>query len=237
MTMTLLRAGSVAAAILFGLGMGPALAQQNGTDGQDRPNRQQAIQEAGVDWEAVRQSLRERRLRRLERVGGLRRLRDVATANEPCHVPILLPSDDLQDESVGTEELARRRLAMRVFPRRDFYAAFIQRDGHSVEIIGTRLARTDRPRMESMRQRMRNRNDQDYVITQSDYGIELSFSRFNVAYTISILCDEPEGNTSCTEEGYILSIWDSLAFAGGTPESGEEIDEGLAVGEDETQGE
>ncbi len=176
-----------------------------------------------VDWDAVRGHLRERRLLRTRPS-----VRAAESARfQECHVPILLPS---------LAAVRERREQMALFPQRDQYAAFLDRGDHTIEIIGTRIVRRaerSRPVIDRMREGMAGQSMEDGVLVAAgDYGIDLSFSRYGIAYTISIQCERGAAETpACRDEGYIRSLADTMAFAGGTPEDGSPLDDGVYADE------
>ncbi len=172
-----------------------------------------------VDWGALRERLREGRLQRLAAPRSARQ----ADLQE-CRVPILLPY------------LRRLRQNVSLYPKKDFYTAFISTDTHTIEIIGTRISRDlpdDSAMARTMRSQLAGRSADDILVTKTDYGADASFTRFGVAYTISVICSGGSDQADCASEAYVREIAENLAFAGGTPDNGEAVTEGTFVAEDQ----
>ena len=124
-------------------------------------------------------------------------------------VPVLVPVTD------------RTADATRIFARPNAYTAVIDLgDGARIEFIGTPM-RVVTPDAEiakfrvSERRRLRKRLealDANYVVSEHEQGIDLSFSKFNVAYMISVYCDKPDTDDRCAQENYITSLASSVAL-------------------------
>jgi|GEM_PF-6637220 len=131
--------------------------------------------------------------------------REVARTRVPVLVPITSRTAD----------------ATRIFARPNAYTAVIDLgDGARIEFIGTPM-RVITPNAEITRRRFAERRrvrkrlealDANYVISEHEQGIDLSFSKFNVAYMISIYCDKPNTDNRCTQENYITSLASSVAL-------------------------
>jgi hypothetical protein len=51
-----------------------------------------------------------------------------------------------------------------------------------------------------------------YVITRSVSSTDLSFSRFNVGYVLSLICDDPNRDVRCAEDDFITELASSMAL-------------------------
>ncbi len=49
-----------------------------------------------------------------------------------------------------------------------------------------------------------------YVVTRSTSSTDLSFSRFGCGYVLSLICDDPIGDTRCAEDDYIRGLASNL---------------------------
>ncbi|MEQ1930320.1 MAG: hypothetical protein ABL957_07265 [Parvularculaceae bacterium] len=117
--------------------------------------------------------------------------------------------------------------AMKVAARENAFSAFGDMpDGDYVEVIGTRM-RVVGGTSETMSMRRQARAaampelaalSAPYEISHHEQGVDLSFSRFNVAYQISVYCKDPDGDAHCSGDEYVVSLADSLAIL--NPEEG-----------------
>jgi hypothetical protein len=124
-------------------------------------------------------------------------------------VPVLAP---LTADTVG---------ALRVACRKNAFTAFGDLpNGAYFEIIGTRM-RVVGGGPETMALRSRAQSgamprlaalNAPYEISHHEQGVDLSFSRFNVAYQVSVLCADPESDARCTGDAYVTSLADNLAL-------------------------
>ena len=111
--------------------------------------------------------------------------------------------------------------AMKVAARENSFTAFADTPhGDYVEIIGTRM-RVVGGADETMSMRRRARSaampelsalNAPYEISHHEQGVDLSFSRFNVAYQITVYCKDPAKDAHCTGDEYVVSLADSLAI-------------------------
>lgn len=124
-------------------------------------------------------------------------------------VPVLAP---LTADTVG---------ALRVACRKNAFTAFGDLpNGAYFEIIGTRMRVVGGgPETIAMRQQARQGAmprlaalDAPFEISHHEQGVDLSFSRFNVAYQISVLCENPDGDARCAGDDYVKSLADNLAL-------------------------
>lgn len=161
----------------------------------------------GIDWDAVARFSLRRSIRRSADGGPPQVAAMRGVPIDECHVPVMIPTMD---------GLAARAM---VVLKADFYTAFMQGDGFTVEITGTRLARAEQDTAEmvpAMQDRLAA--DQDRVIlTRSDYGVDLSVSLFGVAYNITVLCEQESQAPICREDRYVRRLARSMTYIGGQP--------------------
>ncbi|GJL94368.1 MAG: hypothetical protein DHS20C05_07730 [Hyphococcus sp.] len=50
----------------------------------------------------------------------------------------------------------------------------------------------------------------NYFITRNDFGVDLSFSKFNCGYVMTIECDNPADDERCSGDAYISRLADSM---------------------------
>ena len=192
---------------------------------------------ANVDWEAARQLMTQTERRRLAQFSDVtatravtfQRVQGVRAASaenmQQVHadevaivtIPVLIP------------ELQRIRDTVQIIGQRHAYTAIAEvDDGVSMRMSGTRkrlrLERAPAPRREALIKQRSARPplpgvDANYVITRSVSSTDLSFSRFNVGYVLSLMCDEPDTDVRCTEDAFITELASSLALL--NPEAGE----------------
>ena len=174
-----------------------------------RPDQPVAVE---VDWEAVRADVAQR-----QSVGRLTAARAVSfpvlprnlEAGQPIEteVPILTP---------GTEVLGFERQAdALLFARGDFYTLVIQGEGVIIEVFGTRLAHAQVEDARTARF-LRGSGPEGYRTTRTRSGRELTFNRYNVAYSITLECDAPEQDVRCVEPEYGERLMQSLQVMPGT---------------------
>lgn len=124
-------------------------------------------------------------------------------------VPVLAP---VTADTMGSMRVAARENAFTVFGDLP--------DGAYFEIIGTRM-RVVGGTAATMEMRAKSRSaalprlaslDAPYEISRHEQGVDLSFSRFNVAYQISVLCQDPDGDARCAGDDFVMSLADNLAI-------------------------
>lgn len=145
----------------------------------------------------------------------------------------LPPASPRQFKQVSAAEVAGTRVpvlapmmpelmgAMKIATRENAFTAFADMpDGDYVEIIGTRM-RVIGGTEATMAMRKQARAaalptlramNAPYEISHHEQGVDLSFSRFNVAYQVSVYCKDPAGDPHCTGDDFVVSIADSLAI-------------------------
>ena len=133
-------------------------------------------------------------------------------------IPVLIPDQ------------ARIRDTVQIFGQADAYTAIAEvADGVDIRISGSRKRLVlERPpaRQEALRKMRSSRPplpgvDAPYVITRSESSTDLSFSRFNVGYVLSVICDDPENDARCVEDDFIIALASSLALLNDRGEAGE----------------
>ncbi|WP_203291916.1 hypothetical protein [Maricaulis parjimensis] len=122
-------------------------------------------------------------------------------------VPILVPTYS----ALG---FSREPLTM-IFPRGDFYTLSITGEDVLVEVFCTRLAHAQ-PNTAISARRIRGSGPEGYRTEQTEYGREVSFTRYGIAYSITIECDDPEGDARCASPQYGRGLMDSLQILPGT---------------------
>lgn len=128
-------------------------------------------------------------------------------------LPVLIPGT----AALGVDGDARVLL----FPQENFYTLSVTAPGLVIEVFGTRLAHARAPDPLSTR-RLNATNGDGYRINETEYGRELSFSRYGAAYSITVECDRPTGDPRCASDAYIRNLANSLIIAAGTPGAGDQ---------------
>lgn len=176
-----------------------------------RPDQPVSVQ---VQWDEVR-----RDVVRTQQSGAVA-VRRVSTPAQPgnvqpgawveTEVPILTPS---------LEALAlEREPEVLLYPRGDFYTLLIQSDDLIIEVFGTRLGHA-RPDDLTARY-LRGSGEEGYRTSRTAYGRELNFNRYNVAYSITLECLQPERDPRCTDPAYGERLMRSLQILPGTRNGG-----------------
>ena len=176
-----------------------------------RPDQPMSVQ---VQWDEVR-----RDVVRTQQSGAVA-VRRVSTPAQPgnvqpgawveTEVPILTPS---------LEALAlEREPEVLLYPRGDFYTLLIQSDDLIIEVFGTRLGHA-RPDDLTARY-LRGSGEEGYRTSRTAYGRELNFNRYNVAYSITLECLQPERDPRCTDPAYGERLMRSLQILPGTRNGG-----------------
>lgn len=173
-----------------------------------------------IDWGQVREDLRRQNAQFSDNFTTAARLPQTfprPSNNEAAQVaqtrlPVLLPNS------------AALRLAntprVFLFPQENFYTASINAPGILIEVFGTRLAHTEAPDPATLR-RLRAQGPDGYQITQTEYGVEVNFSRYGAAYSITIECEFPLADDRCSELGYGRQLAETIGIVAGSPEEGE----------------
>ncbi|MFP3945256.1 MAG: hypothetical protein ACLFWF_15270 [Alphaproteobacteria bacterium] len=181
---------------------------QDAADSSEIGTREQKTRD--VDWPALKRD-EVQRGRMDPQTGALLEAPPVvATVTKEelrkARLPVLLPDDGRMVER------------MRLFAERDRYVAALREEDYTVQITGTRISQGTL-KSEGAADRMRQMSDAEgYVYQRTEYGCELSFTRYNVSYNISVECREPESDPRCTERDYVMQIAKSLVYVGGGPQ-------------------
>lgn len=175
---------------------------------QPQPENPVAVE---VDWQAVRQDVLQRQRASFTAVRAMPRpvMPGNVTAEDGVvtDVPILTPTQ----EALGFDALAEALL----FPRGDFYTLVVQGEGILIEVFGTRLAHA-RPPDPLTARHLRGTGPDGSRSTPTAYGREITFNRYNAAYSITLECDAPETDTRCSEAAYGDGVKASLQLMPGT---------------------
>lgn len=127
-------------------------------------------------------------------------------------LPVLMPTLEALDLG-GTPRVL-------LFPRENFYTLSVRGPRILIEVFGTRLAHTEAPDPASLR-RLRARGPSGLDITRTEYGVEVNFSRYGAAYSVTVECDNPLSDPRCTGPDYARRIAETMVIAAGTPNEGE----------------
>lgn len=193
-----------------------------------------------INWPDVRNSVGEMRKRDEAYERQMRAMslsRDVSQEEQEKLRPKGLRSmtpGQLQSESVSAEEVAKTRVpllvpvtaetvgTMRVIARENAYTAVGDlAGGASFEIAGTRMrvvvgdAGVAKMRMAQRKQFAAARIeglDAPFVISHHEQGVDLSFSKFNCAYMITVYCPKPDSDSRCSQDDFVTSLASSIAI-------------------------
>lgn len=164
-----------------------------------------------VQWAEVREdartesAVRQRRQTAPEDLTQPRNM-DVAAMGE-MEVPVLVPAND----ALALGETP----TVLIFPRRDYYTLSVLGEGIVVEVFCTRIAHTQA--MNASAERMlRGTGPEGYRSERTEYGRELSFNRYGVAYSITIECEDPNGDPRCIRPEYGRQLMQSLQVLPGS---------------------
>ena len=201
------------------------------------PGIQTAKTAGPVDWAAVKVAVDETRERdaAFDRELRAMTLSRVISPEEqqrrrPKGVRAMAPE---QTERVSAQEVRRTRLPLlapvtadtinnlRVTARENAFTAFGDLpNGASFELLGTRMrvvGGTD----ELMKSRAAQRSsavsrldgiDAPFLISRHEEGVDLSFSKFNAAYLLTVYCPDPDADARCADDGYVRSLAENLAI-------------------------
>ena len=112
---------------------------------------------------------------------------------DTCYMPVLVPpdSDTVQlSSSHGLEAMAAeipglQRMVFKAYD--DSYAATLALDGAVILVNGSRLAYAAPSSPPQVA-------EDDYLVSTTESGIEMSFSKFGASYFMSIECDDPSAD-------------------------------------------
>jgi hypothetical protein len=139
---------------------------------------------------------------------------------DTCYMPVLIPPDgetaQLSQrhglEAVAAEIPGLRRMVFKAYD--DSYAATLSLDGAVVLMNGSRVAYA------TPEQAGPDVTSDDYLVSSTESGIEMSFSKFGASYFMAIECDDPGGDARCSNDGFIRSIYNKLQLVGGVSSGG-----------------
>ncbi len=183
---------------------------------------------AKVDWAAVRRVLEQGPPGPLPPPPGLTvtKARDLPGVRRRevrrVLIPILIPSDEQVQETVE------------IFGQINSYTAIAQAgEGVALRVSGSRksllLPASPPERLRALKDRRPPlpKLGARYVITRSDTSTDLSFSRFGCGYVLSLICDDPDGDARCAEDGFIEELASAMALVhpGSVPDEEPSSDE------------
>lgn len=122
-------------------------------------------------------------------------------------VPILTPSTT----AVGFEGQPEAQL----YAHRDFYTLVIEGEGLIIEVFCTRLAHAQAEDAITARH-LRGAGPEGYRTTRTRSGRELTFNRYNVAYSITLECVYPNHDPRCVQPEYGEQLMRSLQLMPGS---------------------
>ena len=98
------------------------------------------------------------------------------------------------------------------------YAATFNVDGASVLINGSRLS-TRSSTLEDSVDRSRRMTDgtRFQPLERDDVGVSCAFERFGAVYTLEVVCDNPFIDSRCSDDAFIMEIYEKLLLFGGNP--------------------
>lgn len=146
---------------------------------------------AQVDWASVQGH---------DRVDVARLAPAVAVAVSGAPVPVLIPSGESFVESAA------------VYTGADWVSTQHRGEGVSVEVFGTRRAFAH---PEVAVHELERIAEERPLITRSEGVPFISFTRFGVAYQMSVECEAGPDDPKCAEFDYLRQVYDSLAIVGG----------------------
>lgn len=192
--------------------------------------------EGPIDWEAVKALIAETREHDAEYDRSLRAMaltRAITTAErERLRPKGLRPLAPTQLQRVSPERVAAARLPvlapvtaetigdLRVVANANSFTAFGELpNGATFELVGTRNrvigggAEVMKARLAERRRALRTLEaiNAPYMISHHEQGVDLSFSKFNVAYQITVYCDDTE-DARCVANDYVVSLADNLVI-------------------------
>ncbi len=138
---------------------------------------------------------------------------------DTCYMPVLIPPDgetvQLSStygiDAVADEIPGLRRMVFKAYD--DSYAATLALDSAVVMVNGSRIAYAT-PRIGP------DISANDYLVSTTESGIEMSFSKFGASYFMSIECDDPSSDDRCTDQEFIMTVYEKLQLVGGMSSGG-----------------
>jgi len=133
-------------------------------------------------------------------------------------VPVLAPGFT----GVRTRGFASDRAedGMLMFSRGESYTASMHMDTVMINVSGSRVANIveEDPRRARLMREMASARD--LIITPIRGGQEILFNRYGVAYSVLILCENPQENAVCADPETGAAVARSLMLVGGAPRMG-----------------
>ena len=134
-------------------------------------------------------------------------------------MPVLIPPDGETArlpakyglEAAVDEIPGLRRMVFKAYD--DSYAATLALDGAVILVNGSRIAYAT-PRIGP------DISADDYLVSTTESGIEMSFPKFGASYFMSIECDEPSSDNRCTDQNFIMLVYEKLQLVGGVSSGG-----------------
>ena len=102
-----------------------------------------------------------------------------------------------------------------IFPRGDFYTLVAMGEGVTIEVFCTRLAHSEPVNAQTAR-RLVGSGPEGYRSERTEYGREVSFNRYGVAYSITVECADPMRDPRCTAPEYGDRLMQSLQVLPGS---------------------
>lgn len=173
-----------------------------------------------IDWASARRDQATQQRATQGRAAGQRAVpqpRNAAAGDlAAVRLPVLIPAIP------GAETtLVSGQPGMLLFPRQNFYAASMAVDGVAVEVFGTRLVNAVIADPAATRRLQAGRDAEGFIVTRTETGQIVDFSRYGAAYSITLECDDPEADPRCTDPEFVRNVARSLQIAGGEPEGGQ----------------
>jgi len=126
---------------------------------------------------------------------------------DASHLPVLLPN---------TSEMRASGL---VFPSPHSYAATVNLPGATVEVFGSSRAAALTPAMEKDLKGRMKLSAAGYLVSDTEYGQEISLTRYGIAYSVMITCKAPRTDDRCTKPDFLTGLANQMVMFGGTPEA------------------
>ena len=145
------------------------------------------------------------------------------SVGEPT-LPVLLPADpDMLQAYKTMSPSVPNRSAVKgeliVFKGfRNHYAATFKLEEVSLLINGSRLSTRNSSIAEPVdRSRRMEDGTRFQPLERDDVGVSCAFERFGAVYTLEVVCDHPFIDSRCSDDAYIMDIYEKLLLFGGNP--------------------
>lgn len=167
------------------------------------PPRNASTRALPIDWSKAQEDRRAT----LQRGEAPRLVRVTPQQLDAAHLPVLLPN---------TNEMRASGL---VFPSPNSYAATVNLPDATVEVFGSSRAAALAPGAEKDLKGHMKPTAAGYLVNDTEYGQEIAFNRYGIAYAIMITCKAPRTDVRCTKPEFLTALADQMAMFGGTPEA------------------